>query len=92
MHLRLKALCLSDLLLLLQHAQANANAAVVAAKGETLEGLCRVLSARHQAVVLHAGVITVSTFSAPWITQHQVWDASYRRVMSDGYSQTQEKF
>ena len=49
----MEALSLGGLLLLLQHAQANANATAIAAKGEALEGLRCVLP-RYQAVVLHA--------------------------------------
>ena len=53
-HLRLEALILCGRLLLLQHAQADADAAVVAAKGEALERLRGVLPTRHKGVVLYA--------------------------------------
>lgn len=58
-HLRLESLGLGGLLLLLQHAQADADAAAVAPKGEALEGLCCMLP-RHQAVVLRAHGLPVS--------------------------------
>ena len=53
-HLRLEALVLCGRLLLLQHAQPDADAAVVAAKGEALECLRGVLPAGHKGVVLYA--------------------------------------
>ena len=62
MHLLLEALGLGGLLLLLEHAQADANAAAIAAKGQALEGLRCVLP-RHQAVVLHRDALPVSNAS-----------------------------
>ena len=75
----MEALGLGSLLLLLQHAQADANAAAVAAKGQALKSLRCVLP-RHQAVVLHTDTLPINITCSRLIqcTHHsqQIWHCS----------------